>query len=158
MRASRGFTLAELLIVVAIMGAMAGMAAFTIRYTGGNSFTVQKAELMEALTLARNSASLRSECVRVRIEGNVYTADNFRPDTQRRCNGPFTGVPEKSHPTIDFGARNINITPFSTGGTEIVFNITGGLVQDQIVTFQMADQHERANFRIYPAIGQIRAE
>lgn len=155
---NRGVTLIELLIVVGIASILAGMAAYTLRLTNGDPLSVQKATLLEALIDARNAANLRSDCVRVRIEGNVYRSEIFAPDISRRCNGPFTAAPLRTIDEIDFGAEGMTISPFSTGSTELVFNSRGGLVVDQMVTFDMTDpQGKKAGFRIYPAIGQVRA-
>lgn len=158
MAGNKGFTLIEMMVVLAVSGLIAGIAAFSIRYSGGNAFTVEKARMVEALTLARNTASLRAECVRVTIVDNIYSAETYAASAGRLCNGPFSS-PVKTLDTINFADHGITIGPLNTGGTTIVFNTTGGLASDRMTTFSMSDEHqERTNIRIFPAIGQIRAQ
>lgn len=158
MRGSKGFTLAELLIVVAIAGGLAGMAAYSIRYSGANSFSIQKATMLDTLTAARNMAHVRGECVVVAIAPITFvvTTSSYTADSARTCAGPFSGLPNKTLPSVKFGAQGVTLGPLNSGATSIVFNTLGGLANDNVLTFSMTDGKDSANVRIYPAIGQIR--
>lgn len=158
MSRNSGFTLFELLIVCAIAGGLAGMAAYTMRYTGANHFAVSKATMLDTLTSARNMAHLRAECVVVTIAPMTFvmTTASYTADAGRTCAGPFT-TSVKTLPAVDFGSDGIILSALSSGSDSIVFNTLGGLANDNILDFSMTDQHgERATIRIYPAIGQVR--
>lgn len=144
----------------AIAGGLAGMAAYTMRYTGANHFAVSKATMLDTLTAARNMAHLRGECVVVTIAPMTFvmTTNSYTADAGRTCAGPFTSAtPVKTLPTVDFGSQGIVLSELSSGATGIVFNTLGGLADDNTLDFSMTDQNgEKANIRIYPAIGQVR--
>lgn len=156
MSKNNGFSLIELMLVLGIMSVMAGMGAYTFSHRSASQISVLKAELLDALLEARGLASQRSECVRVRLEGNTFAAETFAAGAGRRCNGPFATA-LRTLPTKDFGARNAEITQFSDGNTTIVFNTNGGVADDRAVTFELRLEKEVVRFRIFPAIGQIRA-
>lgn len=151
-----GFTLIEMLMVIVIIGAIGATAAYSMRFNGSNTFSVQKANVLDLLTNARNMAHVRSECVQVQINKGVLTAASYAADSGRTCAGPFSG-PKQTLPKLDLAAEHIVISPLSTGASDIVFNTVGGLANDVMTTFTLTDNYgAKANVRIYPAIGQIR--
>lgn len=154
---ARGFSMIEIMMVVGIAGLIAGMGAYTMSFSQGNRLTVQRADMVEAMEEARSLAAARGECVRVRIQGGVLISEAFAAAAGRRCVGPFV-APLRTIRTIDFGARDAVISQFTGGTDEIMFNTTGGLVSDRMTTFTVSVGDKAATFRIYPAIGQIRAQ
>ncbi len=155
--ANKGFSLVEMMLVLGIMGVMAGMGAYTFSHRKSTQIAVMRADLLDALQEARGLASQRSECVRVRLENNSFAAETFAAGAGRRCNGPF-GTALRTLTPIDFGARKAEITAFSDNNNVIVFNTNGGVADDRAVTFELRLGTEVARFRILPAIGQIRAQ
>lgn len=154
---ARGFSFIEMMMVVAIGGVIAGMGAYTLTFSQGNRLSVQRADMMEALEEARGIASSRAECVRVRFDGDIMITEVFAAAAGRRCVGPFL-APLRTLRTIDFAQRGATLSTFTGGATEIMFNTSGGLVNDRLTTFTVSYGDKTSTFRIYPAIGQIRAQ
>ena len=184
-RAQRGFTLMELMMVVAIVGVFAGMAFTSISTMQNKTKANQEfTALMAFITKARNLSIGFLKCTDVeispaqnRIRYNTYDFD----DVNNTCTSP-SGLPATmecpigSHPTQcdhrdirgylevkDF----IDSDATSNASTKITFHPKGGLFQvgrpkvrllRTLLSEANAAVKKQVTFIIYPAIGNVRRQ
>lgn len=152
---NKGFTLAELMIVVAIMGLLSALGGYTI-FLGSTVTSEDRGTMISTLNQAHDMSLIRAECVVLDVAGTTVTIKSFAPDAARTCLGPFTTTPTRTIGPIQFGTQTV-ISKFSNGTHTLTFNPTGGLTPELLVTFDLTDGNQAVSrFRIYPAIGQIR--
>lgn len=145
------------MIVIALLSVMTAVGASSFMpMAERRQFELERAKVMDLLVHARTMANARRECVRAKIEDRKFIAESFSPGPGGSCDGPFAGPPIKSLTPLDI-PQNITLSEFSNGRNDVVFNMSGGISDETVVSIQMRDdKSSAAQFRIYPAIGQIR--
>lgn len=123
---ARGFSLIEVMVVVAILGIMAALAAPTLL------FEVQKANLQAAsdtvaafLVRAQNEAMVTRRCVRVQVTGtrqltadrlNTFDCDNDPASASKIDGSANTFLPVG---VLNLDTKNIIVTFDNSGGSQV---------------------------------------
>lgn len=131
---AKGFTLIELMVVVALMGIMAAMAAPSF-----NTFLVRQrikdanSELVSHLTLARSEAIKRNSDVTI---GSVSTSANWSSGWKVTAveSGVITTLAQSSN------LKNLTLSSGTSGPGSIVFNRSGRTESSAAtISFQISD-------------------
>lgn len=158
-KSASGFTLVELMVVVAIIGVAAALAAPSIRDLSRRQRENEAIVDVEgALRDARNTARVNRRCVTVALAGNVITATKSACTGFKRFGGsaPTMGTADGSKTTtiddtIVVGALSEPLTFHPYGGTTAVGNVTLTLSSAALGT-------SRALITVFPGVGTVRKE
>jgi len=144
----RGFSLIEVIILIAILGSIMKMASFSLANVFNNKSAYEEAEiLLGALYYSRVEAQTIDGCATVSATANSITTTVYLD-----CGPPL--AKQKSTETFNF--TKLVITPFSTGDP-LTFLSNGGTSEALPSELVINDIKGNAyKYVIYPAIGSIR--
>lgn len=142
--AARGFTLVELLVVVAILGVTASVVVLAA--SDGRPSVAREAERFAArLVRAREEAVLTNQAVDVALGGQGYS---FR----HRVAGEWRPLAEGAFAPVDW-SRGTTVTDESKSG-RITFDETGGAVPVKVVL----SRGERSTHVAVDSAGNVRVD
>ena len=149
MAGSRGFTAVELLIAVAVAGALAALSVSspsTIQTAKVQSYRIQ---LRDILQQARNLARARQECVTVQVNPQSVIVQSFKMAPP--CAAPFASQDQVLTSAFD---PAVTLVPFDAGNP-LIFNTQGGLDYANPTQMSLKALGQASSYTILPLIGQI---
>lgn len=153
----RGFSLVELMVVVAILGILAGLAAPSFAsFIRSNRLTAAANDLLGAVALARSEALKRGQRVVLCTSSNASTCDNsasWGDGWIVFSDGDNDAVrTAASEPLLRVGQSNVGVTASVAGATVANYisftsrgaaRTTAGAVQSGVITLCISGQRER---------------
>lgn len=153
----RGFSLVELMVVVAILGILAGLAAPSFAsFIRSNRLTAAANDLLGAVALARSEALKRGQRIVLCTSSNASTCDNsasWGDGWIVFSDGDNDSVRTvASEPLLRVGQSNVGVTSSVAGATVANYisftsrgaaRTTAGAVQSGVITLCISGQRER---------------
>lgn len=137
MQSSKGFTLIELMIVIALIAVIAGIAvpSFT-RLIESNRVVSTTNSAVGLINFGRSEAARRGQSVTVRADGNVMTAELASDATViRRVEAP-PGNTTISNATVTFRASGL--TTLGLAAAPVTFTVCSGAVEGRRISVERA--------------------
>lgn len=168
MESAKGFTLIELMVVVAITGLIAAMVVPSLpSFFNQAMLREEREKVVEFLRDARNQARTRQQCTEVEIASgsNTMTRTVYEscPNLKTALRNHNAVVPASpvagSTRTITLSPK-VQISNFNTGPSLIFVPPSGGLTAAVSSTLNLTrlSDGKVVEFEVFPAIGTIRHE